>query len=37
MLFSKMVAFLQKTRKKAMDMTAAGMDAEIVVPIFRPK
>ena len=28
---------LMKVRKIAMDRTAAGIDAEIVIPILRPK
>ena len=36
-LFSKIVTFLKKVRRIAMERTAAGIDAETVVPIFNPR
>jgi hypothetical protein len=36
MLFSKMFDF-RKSRKTAMEITAAGMDAETVIPANKPR
>ena len=37
MLFSSTVEFLHKRRKMAIDIIAAGIEAEIVAPIFKAK
>jgi hypothetical protein len=37
MLFSKTETFLQNAFKIAMDMTAAGIEADTVMPIFNPR